>query len=198
MRDIRADLQERRKFIDAEISSAAAHFEKLLKQLESERDAKVAGLKSDLEAVTTLTKIEHRRMGVPAAIQPPVIQPLVVQHSGVPSLPDFLVHRLSEFGPMSSAELLDLAAEEDVLPRSEQPGRAVVAALARSVREERIKRLPDGRFAALPMSQAIAISSGVIDARIVRNGGSKRISPSSEDTQAPCRSTTIARRRMDP
>ena len=129
MRDIRADLQERRKFIDAEIDSAVAHFEKLLEQLESERDERVAGLKSDLEAVTTLMEIEHRRMGGPAAIQPSVTQSPVVQHSG-PSLPDFLVHRLSEFGPMSSAELLDLAAEEGVLPRSEESGRAVVAALA--------------------------------------------------------------------
>jgi hypothetical protein len=33
MRDIRAGLQERAKFIDAEISSSYAHFEKLLEQL---------------------------------------------------------------------------------------------------------------------------------------------------------------------
>jgi hypothetical protein len=155
MRDIRADLQERAKFIDAEISSAVAHFEKLLEQLESERDERVAGLKSDLEAITTIMEIEHRRMGGPVAIQSPVIEPPVVQHSG-PSLADFLVYRLSEFGPMSSAELFDLTAEEGVLPRSEQSGRAVVAALAGSVREERIRQLPDGRFAPLPMLQAIA------------------------------------------
>jgi len=156
MRDIRADLQERAKFIDAEISSAYAHFEKLLEQLESERDERVAGLKSELEVVTRFMEIEHRRMGGQAAIQPPASQLPAVQHPG-PSLADFLAHKLSELGPMSSAELLDLAAEDGVLPRSEQSGRAVVAALAGSVREERIRRLPDGRFAPLPMSETIGL-----------------------------------------
>jgi hypothetical protein len=156
MRDIRADLQERAKFIDAEISSATAHFDKLLEQLESERDERVGGLKSELEAVTRLMEIEHQRMGGPAAIQPPAIQPPIVQHRG-PSLADFLVLKLSEFGAMSSAELCDFAAEEGVLLRSEQSGRTVVAALAGSVREERIRQLPDGRFAPITMSQAIGI-----------------------------------------
>lgn len=151
MRDIRADLQERAKFIDAEINSAYAHFEKLLEQLESERDDRVAGLKSELEVVTKFIEIEHRRMGGPAAIQPPAI------HQPGPPLADFLVHKLNEFGPMSSGELLDLAAEDGMLPRSEQSGRAVVAALAGSVREERIRQLPDGRFAPLPTPQAIGI-----------------------------------------
>jgi hypothetical protein len=156
MRDIRADLQERAKYIDAEIDSANRHFEKLFEQLESQRDERVAGLKTELEAVTTLMEIEHRRMGGPPAIQPPVIQPPDVQQGG-PSLADFLVHQLNEFGAMSSAELSELATEQGVLPRSEQSGRAVVAALARSASEERIRQLPDGRFAPLMMSQAIGI-----------------------------------------
>jgi hypothetical protein len=98
MRDIRADLQQRAKFIDAEISSANAHFEKLLEQLESERDERVAGLKFELEAVTRLMEIEHRRMGGPAAIQPPAI------HQPGPPPANFLVHKISEFGALSSAE----------------------------------------------------------------------------------------------
>jgi hypothetical protein len=150
MRDIRGDLQERAKFIDAQISSAYAHFEKLLEQLQSERDGRVAELKSELEAVTRLMEIEHRRMGGPAAIQPPRS-----------SLADFLVHKLSEFGAMSSVELRDLAAQEGVLPESENVGRAVQAALAGSVREERIRQLPDGRFAPLTVSQAIGLRNVV-------------------------------------
>ncbi len=156
MRDIRADLQERAKFIDAEISSANAHFEKLLEQLDSEREERVAGLKFELEAVTRLMEIEHRRMGGPAAIQPPAILP-PVSHQPETSLADFLMHKLSEFGAMSSAELRDLATEGGLLPRSEQSGRAVVAALAGIVREERIRQLPDGRFAPITMSPAIGI-----------------------------------------
>jgi hypothetical protein len=161
MRDIRADLQERAKFIDAEISSANAHFEKLIEQLESQRSERVAGLKPELEAVTTLMEIEHSRMGGEAAIQPPALEPPASRPQNLqqarPSLADFLVYKLVEFGAMSSAELRDLAIEEGVLPLSEHSARAVVAALAGSVREERVTQLPDGRFAPLPMSQAIGI-----------------------------------------
>jgi len=90
-------------------------------------------------------------MGGPAAIQSPAVQ------QPVPSLADFLVHKLSEFGAMSSAELHDLAAEGGVLPPSEHSGRTVMATLTGSVREERIGQLPDGRFAPLMMSQAIEL-----------------------------------------
>jgi hypothetical protein len=156
MRDIRADLQERAKFIDAEITSATAHFEKLLEQLESEREERVAGLKFELEAITRLMEVEHRRMGAPAAIQPPAIQP-PTHYQPERSLADFLVDKLNEFGALSSAELRDLTLEEGILPRSEHSGRAVVAALAGIVREERVTQLPDGRFALPPMSPAIGI-----------------------------------------
>jgi len=156
MRDIRSDLQERAKFIDAEISSAYAQFEKHLEQLESERDERVARLKSELEAVTRLMEIEHRRMGGLAAIQPPAIEPLAFQQPG-PSLADYLVHKLSELGAMSSAELRDLAAEEGMVSEGDRAGRGVMAALAGSVRDERIRQLSDGRFAPPPSSQAIGL-----------------------------------------
>jgi hypothetical protein len=147
MRDIRGDLQERAKLIDAQINSAYAHFDKVLEQLESERDGKVAELKSELAAVSKLMEAEHRRIGsLPTAVKPVGS-----------SLTDFLVHKLSEFGAMSSTELRDLAAEEGFLSDAENGGRAVLAALASSVRDERIRRLPDGRFAPPTMSQAIAL-----------------------------------------
>jgi hypothetical protein len=48
MRDIRSDLQERAKLIEGQISSAYTHFEKVIEQLQSEHDARVAEFKSEL------------------------------------------------------------------------------------------------------------------------------------------------------
>jgi len=44
MRDIRSDLQGRANLIDEQIRAAYAHFEKVVQQLQSERDARVADL----------------------------------------------------------------------------------------------------------------------------------------------------------
>jgi hypothetical protein len=42
MRDIRGELQERANLIEEQIRGVYAHFEKVVQQLQSERDAKVA------------------------------------------------------------------------------------------------------------------------------------------------------------
>lgn len=42
MRDIRSDLQERANFIDDQIRAAHSHFEKMVQQLQSELDARLA------------------------------------------------------------------------------------------------------------------------------------------------------------
>jgi hypothetical protein len=95
--------------------------------------------------------LEHRRIGnAPVPLRPPAT-----------SLVDFLAHKLSEFGALSSAELRQIAAEEGLLSESETASREVGAALATGVREERIRQLPDGRFAPLTpltMSQAIGLT----------------------------------------
>jgi hypothetical protein len=151
MRDIRCDLEERAKLIDAQINSAFTHFEKVLAEVQGERDARVAELKSDLETVRKLMELEHRRIGnAPVPLRPPAT-----------SLVDFLAHKLSEFGALSSAELRQIAAKEGLLSESETASREVGAALATGVREERIRQLPDGRFAPLTpltMSQAIGLT----------------------------------------
>ena len=51
MRDIRSDLQERATFIDEQIKAAYAHFEKTIEQLQNERDARIADLKSGLAMI---------------------------------------------------------------------------------------------------------------------------------------------------
>ena len=48
MRDIRGDLQERAIFVDEQIRAAAAHFDKAIQQLQTERDARIADLKAGL------------------------------------------------------------------------------------------------------------------------------------------------------
>ena len=40
MRDIRADLEERANIIQGQVNAAHAHFEKVMQQLQAERDAK--------------------------------------------------------------------------------------------------------------------------------------------------------------
>jgi hypothetical protein len=44
MRDIRCDLQERANVVEEQIRAIYAHFEKVVQQLQSERDARVAEL----------------------------------------------------------------------------------------------------------------------------------------------------------
>ena len=62
MRDIRNDLQERAQLIEEQISGAYAQFEKMIEQLQAEREGRVADLKSELGAVVKLLEAEHRRM----------------------------------------------------------------------------------------------------------------------------------------
>ena len=51
MRDIRSDLQERTTLIEAQIRAAYAHFERIVQQLQNERDAKITDLKSGLAMI---------------------------------------------------------------------------------------------------------------------------------------------------
>ena len=62
MRDIRSDLQERANLIEEQIRAACAHFEKMVQQLQGERDADVAELKSSLAWIGKFMEAEHRRM----------------------------------------------------------------------------------------------------------------------------------------
>jgi hypothetical protein len=68
MRDIRGDLQERVKLMENQIRAAHAYCEKLVKKLHSERDEKVAELKSNIAMIGKLMEIEKQNMG---NIEPP-------------------------------------------------------------------------------------------------------------------------------
>ena len=58
MRDIRGDLQERADFIEEQIRAAYAHFEKVVQQLQTERDARVADLQGTHTMISKLIEFE--------------------------------------------------------------------------------------------------------------------------------------------
>ena len=61
MRDIRCDLQERVNVVEEQIR--ATHFEKVVQQLECERDARVAELQGTHTIITQLLEFESAFMG---------------------------------------------------------------------------------------------------------------------------------------
>ena len=63
MRDIRADLQERTKFLEEQIEAARAQFDTSFARLKQEHDVKVDDLKKELDAVLVVNGFEDRRFG---------------------------------------------------------------------------------------------------------------------------------------
>ena len=57
-RDIRSDLEERAHIIQEQMRAAYAHFERMAQQLQSERDARVSGLKETLAMIDKLIQFE--------------------------------------------------------------------------------------------------------------------------------------------
>ena len=76
MRDIRSDLEERAQIIQEQLRGTNAHFEKMMQQLQHERDARVADLKGTLAMIDKLMQFESGAMDKvvtlehPAASQP--------------------------------------------------------------------------------------------------------------------------------
>jgi hypothetical protein len=71
MRDIRSDLKERINLMEERIGVANAHCEKMVKRLQSERDAKIADLKAGLVMMRKLMEFEQKNIKVaPAAASP--------------------------------------------------------------------------------------------------------------------------------
>jgi ribosome recycling factor len=60
MRDIRGDLQERLKMKEEQLKLANDHYERMVKQLQKERDAKVTELKSVIAMMAKLIEIEQK------------------------------------------------------------------------------------------------------------------------------------------
>ena len=58
MRDIRADLEERANIIQGQVNAAHAHFEKVMQQMQAERDAKIAELTETLAMINKVMQFE--------------------------------------------------------------------------------------------------------------------------------------------
>jgi hypothetical protein len=63
MRDIRGDLEERAKTYQEQIKTAYAQVEMMAQQLQRERDARIADLKSMLVMVERIIEFEESHMG---------------------------------------------------------------------------------------------------------------------------------------
>jgi hypothetical protein len=149
MRDIRNDLQERVRLIEDQISSSYAQFEKMIEQLQSEREARVSELKSELSALGKLMEVEHRRMANVLPLQTPAAPEV--------SLADFILQRLGEMGPMSKDDLVDLTLKERLFDDGESADRAVHTTLVNIIRSEHLRQLHDGTFVPNTAPQAIRL-----------------------------------------
>ena len=148
MRDIRSDLQERATLIEEQIRAAHEHFQKILEQLQNERDAKIADLKSELAMIAKFMEFEQWFLG---HVSPPLpSDPLL-------ALADLFMHKLNEVGAMSREELVDLAVKGGFFPDAENALQRVHPMVVNMLRSELIRELPNGKFAPPTMSQTIKL-----------------------------------------
>jgi hypothetical protein len=82
MRDIRSDLQERVNLMEERIKAANALCEETVKQLQKERDALVADLKSGIAMVVKLMEFEQQQMGSVAPAKTRPVSPKLSLASG--------------------------------------------------------------------------------------------------------------------
>ena len=107
MRDIRGDLQERAILVDEQIRAAAAHFDKAIQQLQSERDARIADLKAGLAMIDKFMEFEERFLRNTSPVTP--ASPLL-------ALAELFMKKLNNAGQMSKEELIDMAVTEGFFP----------------------------------------------------------------------------------
>jgi hypothetical protein len=82
MRDIRSDLQERVNLMEERIKAANARCEEKVKQLQKERDATVADLKSGIAMMGKLMEFDQRQMGNVAPAENRPVSPKLSLASG--------------------------------------------------------------------------------------------------------------------
>jgi hypothetical protein len=63
MRDIRSDLEERANLCEEQIRTVCSQFDQRIHQMQNERDAKIADLKSGLAMIHKLMEFEHKLVG---------------------------------------------------------------------------------------------------------------------------------------
>ena len=148
MRDIRSDLQERATLIGEQIKGAYDHFERSIRQLQNERDARIGELQSALSMIGKFIEFEDRHMPNVTQAVPP--SPLV-------AFADRVMQTRNDAGRMTRQELIDMAVKEGFFSDAESATQGIHPMLIGLVRSELIRELPDGAFAPPTMSQAIKL-----------------------------------------
>ena len=148
MRDIRSDLQERATLIDQQIKGAYDRFERSIRQLQDERDARISELQSAVSMIAKFIEFEDRNM--PNGRQTVPSSPLV-------ALADRFMQALNDAGRMTRQELIDMTVKEGFFSDAEFATQGIHPMLMGLVRSELIRELPDGAFAPPTMSQAIKL-----------------------------------------
>ena len=148
MRDIRSDLQERATLIDEQIKGAYDHFERSIRQLQNERDARISELQSAISMIAKFIEFEDRNM--PNVTQTVPSSPLV-------AFADRVMQALNDAGRMTRQELIDMAVKAGFFSDAESATQGIHPMLIGLVRSELIRELPNGAFAPPTMSQAIKL-----------------------------------------
>ena len=148
MRDIRSDLQERATLIDDQIKDAYDHFERSIRQLQNEQDARLGELQSALSMIARFIEFEDRN--IPKVTQAVPSSPLV-------ALADCFMEALNDAGQMTRQELIDMAVKAGFFSDAESATQGIHPMLTSLVRSELIRELPNGAFAPPTMSQAIKL-----------------------------------------
>ena len=83
MRDISSDLQERANATEDEIRAINADYEKMIEQLQKEREEKLARVKMKREMISKLIELEDADAGKVPSVTPPEALPQL-SHVGPP------------------------------------------------------------------------------------------------------------------
>ena len=148
MRDIRGDLQERAILVDEQIRAAAAHFDKAIQQLQTERDARIADLKAGLAMIAKFMEFEERFLHTTPPATP--ASPLV-------ALAELFLKQLNNVGQMSKQELIDMAVTKGFFPDSDTAAQGVHPMLVSMLRSELMRETSDGIYMPPTFSQTIKL-----------------------------------------
>jgi len=147
MRDIQSDLQERAALIDEQIRATVAHFDKTIQQLQTQRDTRIAELKSGLAMIAKFMEFEERLLPKPSEVP---TSPLL-------ALAELFLRKLNDAGRMSRQELIDMSVKEGFFPDAETAAQGVHPMLVSMLRSDLIREVSDGIFMPPTLSQTIKL-----------------------------------------
>jgi len=170
MRDIRGDLQERAFLVDEQIRAAAAHFDKAVQQLQTERDARIADLKAALAMIAKFMEFEERFLYKTPPVTPasahntppvtpasPQSTPPAIPASSLLALGELFLKKLNSAGQMSKEELIVTAIKEGFFPDADTAAQGVHPMLVSMLRSELIREASNGIYLPPTFSQTIKL-----------------------------------------